>query len=71
MDFMKQDGVTEIEESIEANMLERYLNDLLLQDEQDGKVFAKVLFIHILQILTPYGCHRHLNNRLKLEDIPL
>ena len=33
MDFKKQDGVTEIEESIEANVIERRLNDLLLDDE--------------------------------------
>lgn len=38
MDFHKQDGVTEIEESLEANEVERRLNDLLLQDEIDEKI---------------------------------
>jgi len=38
LDFHKQDGVTEIEESIEANVIERKLNDLLLADELSGKV---------------------------------
>ena len=33
-----QDGVTEIEESIEANHVERNLNDLLLADELAGNV---------------------------------
>lgn len=36
LDFSKQDGVTEIEESIMANHVERNLNDLLLQDEAAG-----------------------------------
>lgn len=38
MDFMKQDGITEIEEAIMANTVERRLNDLLLRDEAAGIV---------------------------------
>jgi hypothetical protein len=36
VDFGKQDGVTEIEEAVMANTVERRLNDLLLRDEGDG-----------------------------------
>lgn len=38
IDFQKQDGVTEIEESIMANTVERRLNDLLWRDVQAGHV---------------------------------
>jgi hypothetical protein len=38
LDFQKQDGVTEIEEAIMANTVERRLNDLLLRDESLGKL---------------------------------
>jgi hypothetical protein len=38
VDFQKQDGVTEIEEAIMANTVERRLNDLLWQQEQQGHV---------------------------------
>lgn len=38
MDFKKQDGVTEIEEALEANPIEQRLNDQLLADEAKGKV---------------------------------
>lgn len=38
VDFQKQDGVTEMEESIMANQVERSLNDLLLEDELAGKL---------------------------------
>ena len=38
MDFGKQDGVTEIEESLQANEVERRLCDQLLADERAGAV---------------------------------
>eukprot|EP01052_Picozoa_sp_SAG31_P010572 SAG31_NODE_582_length_13925_cov_32.209967_3_plen_80_part_00 len=38
LDFKKQDGVTEIEESLEANVVERRLNDSLIDDEFLGKL---------------------------------
>lgn len=46
-DFQKQDGVTEIEESIMANTVERRLNDLLLRDEASGKLKINRLPIYV------------------------
>ena len=47
LDFGKQDGVTEMEGSVMANSVERKLNDLLYQDERDGKIciVRKPIFI--------------------------
>lgn len=47
MDFQKQDGVTEIEESIMANAVERRLNDLLLQEEIKGNIVVNRLPIYV------------------------
>ncbi|KAL3942354.1 MAG: hypothetical protein SGARI_000295 [Bacillariaceae sp.] len=38
LDFQKQDGITELEESIMANHVERRLNDLVLREEETGKI---------------------------------
>jgi len=38
IDFQKQDGVTELEEAVMANHVERALNDLVLRDEAEGKI---------------------------------
>ncbi|KAG7356989.1 hypothetical protein IV203_001677 [Nitzschia inconspicua] len=38
LDFQKQDGITEIEESIMANHVERNLNDLVLREEEAGRI---------------------------------
>eukprot|EP00472_Partenskyella_glossopodia_P009340 CAMPEP_0197538412 /NCGR_PEP_ID=MMETSP1318-20131121/59632_1 /TAXON_ID=552666 /ORGANISM="Partenskyella glossopodia, Strain RCC365" /LENGTH=714 /DNA_ID=CAMNT_0043096819 /DNA_START=153 /DNA_END=2297 /DNA_ORIENTATION=+ len=41
LDFKKQDGITEIEEALEAGAIERRLNDQLFEDEQAGKIEIK------------------------------
>lgn len=38
MDFWKQDGITEMEESTEANTVERRINDLVWEDEAAGVI---------------------------------
>ena len=38
IDYYKQDGITEIEEAISVNQIERHMNDVLLQEEIEGKV---------------------------------
>jgi hypothetical protein len=38
MDYYKQDGITEIEEAISVNQIERRMNDMLLQQEIAGTV---------------------------------
>jgi hypothetical protein len=47
VDFQKQDGVTEIEEAIMANTVERRLNDLLLRDEANGKLHVNRAPIYV------------------------
>merc|ERR1719473_1971589 len=41
VDFGKQDGITEIEEAIQANLVEQRLNDALLEDERKGLVVVR------------------------------
>lgn len=47
VDFQKQDGITEIEEAIMANHVERELNDLVVREEEAGKIVVNRQPIYI------------------------
>jgi hypothetical protein len=47
LDFQKQDGVTEMEESTSANHVERALNDLVFRDDMDGKIVVNRLPVYV------------------------
>lgn len=56
VDFQKQDGVTEIEEAIQASAIERQLNDMLFQQELDGilKINRQPIYISTVSNFTNF-----------------
>lgn len=60
LDFCKQDGVTELEESTMANAVERRMNDFLLADEVDAGI------IDVKRNIAIIGCVSNFSNFLDL-----